>query len=281
MAPQGRKGDGGNDGYLPAEKHYFQVHAPIDPKVRVTAAARKLVVDFRKILKTWAQDGKGIDAYSFVFNDKYQGVPLEIEQTLNVLRVEHDAISCAHYCCRDLEADFIGLDEKDWDRILGMPFPDPSRISHLEYSVLGEVVRFIMSTDMSDSDTRFDLPPELYEKIRLNGLSSSSAARIQSGALAAGHIDKYFQAARAFALDELRDHVVGHYETAKQVVATSDNLKGVRDVDTVFRLFRATLFPKNATMSTSAAVDAIIGYFFECCDVFDPNSQKGLPGASP
>ena len=82
------------------------------------------------------------------------------------------------------------------------------------------------------------------------------------------------------ALDELRDHIVGIYETAKKVVRDSSSQDG-RAVDDVFVLFRQNLFPKNRTISAASAVDAVIGYFFEACDVFDPYADKGLSGATP
>jgi hypothetical protein len=280
VAPQGSKGDGGNDGYLPSEKHYFQLYAPVSPKEKLTVAAKKVSTDFAKVNKQWGTKKQGISKFSFVFNDKYDGAPKEIEQALNGLRKKNEEITFAQYCCRDLETDFMALPDTEWDRILGMPVPDPARIGNLDYSVLGEVIRFIMCADISDSETRLDLPPELDEKIQLNRLAKRHAVHIQNGALLAGHIDKYFKANSSFALSELRDHVVGHYETAKKVVQEDPPTKSPT-VDAVFDLFRRSLFPKYAATATANAVDAVIGYFFEACDVFDPKAAKDLPGASP
>ncbi len=280
VAPQGRKGDGGNDGYLPSDKHYFQLYAPVDPKEKVTVATRKLARDFSKVKDQWGKEEGGLKKYSFAFNDKYEGAPKDIELALNKLRETHAGITFAHYCCRDLEADFMNLPETEWDRILGMPVPDPARLSSLDYSVLSDVIRFVMCADVADANTRLDLPPELDKKIELNDLARRHAISIQNGALLAGHIERYFRSYSVFALVELRDHVVGHYETAKQVVRES-GARHTPDVDSVFALFRRSLFPKNATIATTTAVDAVIGYFFEACDIFDPNAEKGLPGASP
>jgi hypothetical protein len=280
VAPQGRKGDGGNDGYLPAAKHYFQLYAPITPREKIATAAKKLKADFVKIQKEWGRKATPIERFSFVFNDKYQGLPNDIEQALNDLRAKHKNIIFAQYCCRDLEQDFMGLPETEWDRILGMPVPDPGRIKSLDYSVLAEVIRYIMAADIADAESRLDLPPELDEKIRLNKLRKTQAIHIQNGALLTGHIDKFFAKNSSFALSALRDHVVGYFETAKKVVADDPPPKGTT-VDAVFDLFRRSLFPKNATTATANAVDAVIGYFFEACDVFDPKADKSFPGASP
>ena len=174
----------------------------------------------------------------------------------------------------------MSLADIEWDRILGMSVPDPERIKNLDYSVLAEVVHFIMSAEIAESETRLSLPPELDEKIRLNKLSRTHAIRIQNGALLIGRIDDYFRRNSSFALSALRDHVVGYFETAKKVIADDPPEKG-STVDAVFDLFRRSLFPKNATTATASSVDAVIGYFFEACDVFDPKADKDLPGASP
>jgi hypothetical protein len=282
VQPQGSKGDGGNDGYLPRDKHYYQLYAPIDPKEKAARAAVKLAEDFVKVKAQWGGRGsRGISIFTYAYNDKYEGTPKDISQCLQGLRASHKAILFASYGASDLETDFFGLADTEWDRILGGAVPDPDRIVGLDYSVLGDVVRHILACDVDEEEARLDLPPELGEKIELNRLSKVNAIRIEHGALLAGHIEKYFRANSAFALGELRDHVVGVYEAAKQVVTASPAVD-VTTVDAVFHVFRRNLFPKHSTAAASVAVDAIIGYFFEACDVFDPNPlSKGLPGATP
>lgn len=280
VAPQGRKGDGGNDGYLPSEKHYYQVYSPVEPKEKVTTAAKKLAKDFALLKRQWSSHGNCLKKYSFVFNDKYEGAPKDIELALNNLRKKHSDIAFSQYCCRDLETDFMSLSETHWSVILGAAVPDPSRLTNLDYGVLADVIRLIMRASVEDAETRIDLPPELDEKIRLNGLSRANAARIRNGALLTGHIEKYFESNTTFALMELRNHIVGHYEAAKKVIEGQPPSQTSK-VDAVFSLFRRSLFPKNAVAATATAVDAVIGFFFEACDVFDPNAAKELPGASP
>lgn len=281
IAPQGRKGDGGNDGYLPAHKHYFQVYAPISPKEKADAAAKKLTEDFEKLRSAWGgKRGTRLLKYSFAYNDKYQGIPKDIGLALEGLRSKHKGITFGHYGCSELETDFLSLPDTAWDSVLGMPLPDPAKIARIDYSILAEVVKHIMTTEVDESETRIDLPPELDEKIKLNELSQTHAVKIQNGAIYSGHVRKFFDANSVFALDELRGHIVGVYETAKTVVRDNPS-QDCRAADDVFVLFRQALFPKHRTISAASAVDAVIGYFFEACDVFDPHANKGLPGASP
>ncbi len=285
VAPQGSKGDGGNDGYLPADQHYFQLYAPLDPKEKAGAAAKKLTADFAKLKTKWGgKGGRAVSAFTFVYNDKYDGIPNDIAAALKALRPKNKGITLAPFGCKDLEAVFLDLPETAWDPILGAAVPDPARIANLDYGVLAEVIRHIVGCEVAEAESRLDLPPELDDKIKLNKLSKANAVRIEHGALLTGRIETYFHAHSSFALTELQDHVVGIYEAAKKAVAITPQPGKAKAAlaDDVFVLFRRNLFPKNATTATANAVDAVIGYFFEACDVFDPKpASKGKPGASP
>ena len=285
IAPQGSKGDGGNDGYLPADQHYFQLYAPLDPKEKAGAAAKKLTTDFAKLKTKWGgKDGRAVNAFTFVYNDKYEGIPNDIAAAMQALRPKNKGVTLASFGCADLEAAFLSLPETAWDTILGAAVPDPARIANLDYGVLAEVIRHIVGCEVAEAETRIDLPPELGDKIELNNLSKAHSVRIEHGALLTGRIEHYFQSHSAFALTELQDHVVGIYEAAKKAVTATLPLAKPKTAltDDVFVVFRRNLAPKNATTATAYAVDAVIGYFFEACDVFDPKpASKGKPGASP
>jgi hypothetical protein len=129
VGPQGRKGDGGNDGYLPADKHFFQLYAPLDPKEKAGVAAKKLAADFAKLKIQWGgKQGRGLAKFTFVYNDKYQGAPKDIGLTLGNLRTVHALIVFASFGSADLETDFMNLPDSEWDRILGGAVPDVDRI---------------------------------------------------------------------------------------------------------------------------------------------------------
>ena len=259
VGPQGRKGDGGNDGYLPSNKHYFQLYAPVNPNEKAGVAAKKLLTDFATVKRQWGgTQSPGLLVFTFAYNDKYQGTPKDISLNLQNLRMKNLEITFAAYGASDLETDFMALSDTEWDRVLGGAVPDPDRILGLDYSVLADVIRHVLSCDVDEVESRIDLPPELGEKIKLNRLSTPHAIFIQSGALQTGHIDKYFRANSVFALNELRVHVVGVYEAAKSAVTATPLVTGA-EVDAVFRVFRRSLFPKSASAATALAVDAVIG----------------------
>lgn len=108
IRPQGRLGDGGNDGYLPADGHYFQVYGPVDPQEKVTEAAKKLAGDFEKLKTSWHQTTP-IRAYSFVFNDKYEGTFTKIAQTLGKIEKVNPTVKCRPFTAGHLEDVFLSL----------------------------------------------------------------------------------------------------------------------------------------------------------------------------
>ena len=65
----------------------------------------------------------------------------------------------------------------------------------------------------------------------------------------------------------------GALQIAKELVSEQRELEIAR-VDAVFDVFRRSLCPPGSVVGTWLAVDLIIGYFFEACDVFDPNAKK-------
>ena len=172
IRPQGRLGDGGNDGFLPADGHYFQVYGPVDPKEKVTEAAEKLASDFEKLKNSW-HPTTPIQAYSFVFNDKYEGTFKEIALALGEIEKTNPSVKCRPFTAGHLEDVFVSLPEERVHGVLGTILPDPARIIRVDYGVLKEVVTHIMQSPSKAVTTRFGDLPELGEKIRLNNLCSA------------------------------------------------------------------------------------------------------------
>jgi hypothetical protein len=280
VRPQGRLGDGGNDGYLPAEGHYFQVYGPIDPQEKETEAAKKLAKDFEKLKISWDQTTP-IQAYSFVFNDKYEGTFKMIAQALGEIGKANPTVSCRPFTAAHLEDTFLSLSADRIQDVLGMLLPDPAKIIRLDYGVLKEVVIHIMNSPSRATPTRFGDFPELAEKIQLNNLCSAWGDLIRKGARQSGHVDNYFSKNSTFMKQALRDHLVEHYQRVRDAKPSPSALsEGISREDLVFDDFRQALLPVNATVAEEGAVATLIGYYFETCDVFDQRADKGTPNAS-
>jgi len=277
VRPQGSKGDGGNDGYLPSDGHYFQVYGPVDPGEKVAAAVSKLETDFGKVKSGWGAT-KEVKAYSFVFNDKYLGAFRDIAESLAQLEKSNPSVRCRPYMAGDLEDEFMRLKEGSILGILNTVLPSTTGIERIDFGVLKEVIRYILEMPSSASSTRLGELPELDEKVRLNTISDPWADVIRAGARQAGHLEAYFEKNSNFVRRELRDHIVSQYEAAKQWVV--ENIPEEGDNDSVFVELRTRLLPDNAKVPHANAVDIILGYYFEACDVFDPFKEADTDVAS-
>ena len=106
IRPLGNKGDAGNDGDLKDFGGYYQVYAPITPKVNETTAAEKLKDDFQKLKEGWNEISK-IKEYNFVFNDKYGGSVQPLEAMTTKLKSENPSIDFKLFLANDLENVFF------------------------------------------------------------------------------------------------------------------------------------------------------------------------------
>ena len=281
VRPQGSLGDGGNDGYLPADGHYFQVYGPVDPEDKVTVAADKLADDFDKLKATWSAT-TSIRAYSFVFNDKYEGTFLKIAQALGAIEKANPSVTCRPFTAGHLEDAFLSLPVDRIQNILGMVLPDPAKIVRVDYGVLKEVIAHIMTSPSNSVLTRFGELPELGEKIKLNNLCSAWGDLIRNRARQSGHVDTYFAKNSTFTKQALRDHLVELYQRVRDAGRALTTIpSGINREDLIFDDFRRAVLPDNATVAMQDAVEILIGYYFEACDIFDPHAEKGLPNASP
>lgn len=112
IRPYGNMGDGGNDGYRKDAGIYYQVYAPIDPKLKEKDAADKLHEDFQKLKNEW-NEISNIKEYNFVYNDKYRGSVQLLEEAITSLKRANPDIDFKLYLARSLESEFIKLGESD------------------------------------------------------------------------------------------------------------------------------------------------------------------------
>lgn len=280
IQPQGGKGDGGNDGFLPDSGHYFQVYGPVDPESRIAYAKGKLATDFARTKANWTQTSK-IERYSFAFNDKYLGTFPDIVTSLETLG-KKEKIKCRPLTAADLESVFMELPAARIDDVLGQPLPDPNQQIRVDYSVLREVIHHIMLAPARSIATRFGELPSIDEKVELNNLCEAWRDIIRNGARHSEHVDLYYEKNSVFAKQALKDHLVAAYERCRNEARGLAKLpNGVSVEDIVFCSFFEALLPANANVSMQNAVEIIIGKFFEACDIFDPYAEKGAPSASP
>ncbi|WJU10338.1 hypothetical protein QU738_28205 (plasmid) [Klebsiella pneumoniae] len=89
VKPWGRKGDGGNDGYIPERGEYYQVYAPEElNRETIKFAIKKMKADVEKIKESWNESCE-FKVFYAVINDKEQGFPKEIYTTLAKIKEDY------------------------------------------------------------------------------------------------------------------------------------------------------------------------------------------------
>ncbi|MDD8025444.1 MAG: hypothetical protein PHI34_02940 [Acidobacteriota bacterium] len=118
VRPYGNKGDGGNDGYRPDDGIYYQIYSPQNPTEKEAEAALKLKKDFEKLKINWDEISR-IRVFYFVYNDKFNGVGIEIDGALAELKRSNYEIEFKRLLAKDLEEIFFNLKT---DQIMALRF---------------------------------------------------------------------------------------------------------------------------------------------------------------
>lgn len=141
VKPWGNHGDRGNDGYVPAELRFFQLYAPSSEANPVTSCA-KAVGDFSKLEAAYP----GLKHYHFVMNDKFQGIPAPVAESLHALKESKSVLGdCGPIGSHQLRTKFEQLPQTQQTLIVGdLPsqFPDA-----LDLSILGAVLKELADAD--------------------------------------------------------------------------------------------------------------------------------------
>ena len=273
VRPQGSLGDGGNDGYLPADGHYLQVYGPIDPQQKISDAENKILEDFDKLIGSWNQVTP-VREYSFAFNDKYEGAFTTIAATLGELENANPSVRCRPFTAGNLEDEFMSLSPSGIQSVLGSVLPDPAKIATVDYGVLREVIQYIMQAPSDHAPTRFGDLPTVGDKIALNNLCSAWGDIIRNGARQSAHVDAYFAKNSTFMKQSLRDQIVERYQTSLDASQAHPWIPdGMSREDLIFEEFRGALLPQSATVAEAGIVNILIGYYFETCDVFESHAE--------
>lgn len=103
IKPDGKYGDGGNDGYIPTKGVYFQVYSPETPNSKSSEASKKLIEDFEKLLKSGWEIISNIKEYHFVYNDKYLGITERLEKAIKTLSIENPNIKFSIIRVEDIQ----------------------------------------------------------------------------------------------------------------------------------------------------------------------------------
>ena len=268
VKPQGRRGDQGNDGFIPDDGRYFQVYAPENPSDKATRAAKKASDDFAKLKNNWEHDASIVD-YRFVFNDKYQGAFPDILHALAELKERHGLGVAKPFLAADLEREFMQLPASERHAVLGTVIPRSEFIQDIDYAALTELLQHLVDNQRPLPAEGVPAVPDYDKKMQFNEIDqAASLLRVANYQNAA--VEEYFDRHGEFTKTDIRNRLARSYEAARVDVnenAAPDACLG----DRVFFLLLHDIAPQ-ATKQVQDAGIVLIAYFFEKCDVFEDPS---------
>lgn len=253
IKPWGNIGDRKNDGYIPQKGIFFQVFAPEDIEKKYPAVISKLKTDFNDLVEQW----KPINEFYFVVNDKYKGINPDSAQTMTDIVKINKLQNGGFITAKDIENRLFTLADDQIEVITGS-IPDPSKIKIIDYSILNEVITYIMGIPLVKSIEPDLKLPNWEEKIKFNHLSNITARYLENAYYQITNLEKYLTNNSDFLADELRNKMNEIYLKERETY-TGDDL---------FWRIVESASPKNIDPYQSAVI-VIMSKYFESCDIFE------------
>lgn len=253
IKPWGNIGDRKNDGYIKDKGIFFQVYAPEEIEKSYVNTVHKLKIDFTLLKNQWDP----INEFYFVINDKYKGVNADCEIAIKEIKNKYNLVKAEFLTAKDMENLLFLLED---DQILSISgfIPDPAGIKQIDYSILDEVIGYIMKLPLIKASEQKIILPDWNEKILFNNLSNPIATLLNSGYLQIYSLEKYLNNNSNFLADTLRDKLNKVYSDEKEI------LKG----DDLFWSMVERLSPRNE-QAFQTIVIIIMAKYFETCDIFE------------
>ncbi len=262
VKPQGKKGDGKNDGFDFLTGEYYQCYAPEDLLKKISTAVDKLQKSADGLVGYWDNISKVKKIY-FVVNDKYLGAYAEIHLKLAELRVKYLGIEFELFRTKTLEDYFLSLSLSNIQSIIGY-LPDSQTIE-LEFDYFTEVLNHLMSFESNLRRQNNNLPDQLdfIRKIKHNELSDDIGSFLQTAHYSIYKVIDYFKYNSDFAKDELQKIFVTLYKEETSKIDDSNDKS-----NTIFNNLFEKIIPRNH-QNVEFAVLILMAYYFEACDIFE------------
>lgn len=267
IKPYGNIGDKKNDGYLISDKVYYQVYGPENIENSINYAIEKLHDDINGLFSQWSDAKKIV----YVVNDKYYGTKPQVATLINNLDSEVKKIDgklnvdVRLWGCSELEEIFLELSDDNREDILETPYYDDVTIDLIDFHELREVVNYIINlpVDMEEENL---FPPDYEQKIEANGFSNKIAQRLEKAHLNADKIEEFFNNSNVTLADDLRARIIFQYKKAKGKIRRNDPTAPKDEVYVEL----INMLCKERRKACLEATEALIAYYFESCDIFDP-----------
>lgn len=265
VKPQGRLGDGKCDGFNSVTGEYYQVYAPEKLDGKEDKANTKMDTSIKELLDFWTKNNFEVKKFYFVVKDDYKNVYASLYTNAKAIAT-NNKIECEILICKNLEDTFLKLDEDKIIDVLGGIIPDPLNIENVEYSIMQEVIAFLLNSNAPKIKEVIPAHPDFEKKIVFNSLSKAVSDFLNAGQRQNFAIKEYFELNSKFIKEELRQAFNNIYQQAVKEIPESDTKN-----DEVFQFIVDKSSPKD-NFAFHNTVYVLMAYYFEYCDIFEaPN----------
>ncbi len=270
VSPWGNWGDGGNDGWIAADNHYFQVFGPKPgTQTKELEAVKKAIGDFDKLIAKWGSVLK----YTFVMNDRFQGIPAPIGAALKGLKEAKSPLHVDSMGGMELLSRFMSLDDDIKQDIVG-GIPDIN-VDFVDTRAVGELLGFLAGRTSSVITFLSETAPDFGKKISINQISNPIRARLEANSFQSHVIDEFLNASDTALQQAIAQEVKDVYTECK--IAISENLDDFADLRYLWMVDK--LIPPSiheqplAVAAYRNAAELVLAKYFETCDAYEhPNN---------
>lgn len=265
VGPYGNSGDGGNDGWIEAEKRYFQVYGKkANSKVDLNYIKSKATGDFSKIQNEWGK----VNYYHFVYNDRFEGTPAPIVKAVSDLKSLHNLTESNIWDSRKLETIFMELSNDQRSSIIGgIPSDIPDFI---DSGLISELLRHLADT-VSVSPLFLDQSaPDFSEKIRVNGLTEPVSSCLKTYSYQTQDVEDFLARRDVGLKQSIATEMQEIYKESRNKIPESNEAANMRYVWMVEKLIpeSASKHPHSFKAYREAA-QVILANYFEICDIYE------------
>ena len=263
VKPWGNVGDKKNDGFIPSTGTYYQVYAP--ENLVCATAIQKLETDLEGTVVHW-NEVCPLRKFFYVVNDKYEGSPPDLLKKAIELGTKY-GIEVEIMQARDLERIFLSLDEKMFDVV---NFIEVSDRINIDFASLKSLIKYIVNMPYSTENEELLKPEEFEQKIKFNNLNDDVTSILNMYSIYTGEIKKYFDNVNKLEEYEVQIRLKEIYEESKKVIPDiCEDCASLR-----FVYVKQMITPKNITFAVENAINALLAYYFESCDILEnPNKE--------
>lgn len=254
----GKIGDMKSDGYLKSEKTIYQCYAP--SSIRDSEFRSKIENDFEGAKAHW---GDKMSRWRIVHNST-DGLPPNSSQKLIELDSSHPDIRIDQLKYEEFRELILQLRIDQLVEILG-PVPDSATFNRLGMEELTQVVEAI--AEREPLETQIIVPPPI-EKLNRNRLSEDAKGLLQQGRSRYNLVKDFFE---NHPDTELGERIAqGFREEYAELKSKS------LSPEFIFMKLQNFTGGMGGKPVHQVAVLAILSYFFDSCDIFEPGSDLGL-----